>query len=300
MAAAPHALSLQDDIETFLETCESEHTRRAYARHLQGAFAYLPVGSVHQLESSHLAGYRAQLVRDGRGSQTHAQALSALRRFLSWARLHRDYELSAEVVGDALKSPKAKVQKPYAVVNRKEGAALLQLDDARDRALFAVMLGGGLRVSEVVGLRLSDITEDDEGGAILRVRGKGKKERLVPMSDVLLRWVDEYLEETERERGKGRRGPLFLSGHRGFSDKAITPAGVRHVLKKAAASVGITGKSVSPHSLRHSFAIWALREGASVKHVQKFLGHSSIETTNRYLDHLELGELREALPRLPK
>jgi integrase/recombinase XerD len=128
---------------------------------------------------------------------------------------------------------------------------------------------------------------------------KGKKDRLVPMTDLLLRWIDEYLEDTERERGKGKRGPVFLSKHRGFSDQAITPSGVRHVLKKAATSIGITGKSVSPHSLRHSFAIWALREGASVKHVQKFLGHSSIETTNRYLEHLELGELRAALPKLP-
>ena len=105
-------MSLQADIEEFLETCESEHTRRAYTRHLRDAFEYLPLASVHQLDSTSLAGYRAHLVRDGRGAQSHTQALSALRKFLSWARIHRDFELSAEIAADALRSPKTRSRNP--------------------------------------------------------------------------------------------------------------------------------------------------------------------------------------------
>ena len=97
---------------------------------------------------------------------------------------------------------------------------MLSLEKTRDRALFGVILGAGLRVSEVVGLKLSDITEDDEGGAILRVRGKGKKDRLVPLNELVLEWIDSYLEETSRKRGKGRRGPLFLSEHPGSAGRA--------------------------------------------------------------------------------
>ncbi len=137
---------------------------------------------------------------------------------------------------------------------------------------------------------------------MLRVQGKGGKGRLVPLAEGVLASIDGYLGSSGRRRGKGQRGPLFLPEDRGATGRplaALTTRGIRKVINTAAGSAGIQGKSVSPHALRHSFAVWALREGANIEQLRRLLGHSTIQTTKRYLDHLELGELREALPELP-
>jgi integrase/recombinase XerD len=297
---------IQDSIELFLEGFESEHTVRAYRRHLESAFRTVtlsPPSGLTAITSERLGRYRAELLEDGRSPQTHAQALSALRKFLSWARLHLDYAVSAEAVKDALRLPRTKVDTPFSIVTRKEGGDLFRaLESPRNEAILAVFLGSGLRVSELSALRLSDIRDDGEGGAVLRVQGKGGKGRLVPLAASVLDAIDRYLASSERRRGKGQRGPLFLPEDRGAKTRttaAITPRGVRMVIRDAAKAAGIVGKSVSPHALRHSFAVWGLRQGANIEQIRRLLGHSSIETTKRYLDHLELGELRRALPDLP-
>jgi site-specific recombinase XerD len=163
------------------------------------------------------------------------------------------------------------------------------------------MLGAGLRVSEVVGLDVRDVILDHDGEGLVHVRqGKGRKDRIVPLRSEVTELLRSYLAATGR--ALGQFGPLFRAHDRGASLRArrrLAARAVGYVVHEAAARAGIAAKAISPHSLRHTMAIRSLRGGASVVAVSKVLGHASIATTQRYLDHLELGELRAVLPEVP-
>ena len=185
-------------------------------------------------------------------------------------------------------------------------AALLEAPDSgtvlgrRDRAIMETLYSSGLRISELVGLNVEDLDEFSEA---LRIRGKGKKERLVPIGSRALEAIGSYLEMRGRismpqgqgpaqkiSGGKGRtgrQGPLFI----GKTGMRIAPRSIRRKLDKYLLIAGIP-QHISPHTLRHSFATHMLNAGADLRSVQEMLGHESLSTTQIYT-HLTAQRLKD-------
>jgi integrase/recombinase XerC len=151
----------------------------------------------------------------------------------------------------------------------------------RDRAILELLYSSGLRVSELVGLNLNHLNPDL---GIVRVMGKGRKERIVPVGVKALEALEAYLEE----RGVSREdAPIFIN----FLGGRLTTRSVGRLIKKYTRHSGIFRK-VSPHSLRHTFATHLLDAGADIREIQEMLGHSSLSTTQRYT-HVSMGKLME-------
>jgi integrase/recombinase XerD len=156
----------------------------------------------------------------------------------------------------------------------------------RDRALLEVMYATGMRVSEVITLKQSDIFWDEE---IVRVFGKGSKERIVPIGKPALRWLDRYRKEARplvRARGKSQ-DVVFLSAR----GAPMTRMSVWNIVRTCATKAGIT-REVHPHTFRHSFATHLLEGGADLRAVQEMLGHAAITTTEIYT-HIDREYVKE-------
>lgn len=175
------------------------------------------------------------------------------------------------------------------VLTFEEVSALLDAPDAgsdegvRDRAILAVLYASGLRVSEVCSLNLHSIDDD-----VLRVKGKGGKERIVPIAKAAVDAVDAYLLKVRKDE-QTSNDALFVRGRGG---RRVDRHFVWHRVKHYAARAGIV-KRVSPHTLRHSFATHLLENGADLRVIQEMLGHASIATTDRYT-HLSQRRLMES------
>ena len=303
LALAAEAVPWGLAVETFLAAAvDSPHTRRAYGRHLADALGWLNVETVAEITGAGLAAWRVELIGRPLAPSSQAQALAALRRFLAWARPFGIHHLAGEVVREALRTPRNSVLRPYDVLTEPEvGATLRAASTLRDRALLAVLLGGGLRAAECCGLDVGDVREDGDGEAVLYVRrGKGRKDRAVPVRAEVVGAIRAYLAEAGRRLGDA--GPLFLAEDRAAwarASRRITPRAVGLIVERVKDRARITGKAFSPHAARHTFAIRALRGGADVVKVARLLGHSDVRVTMRYVDHLGLGELRAAVAPLP-
>jgi integrase/recombinase XerC len=151
---------------------------------------------------------------------------------------------------------------------------------ARDRAIIETIYAAGLRISETVALNIEDL---DEFSEVVRIEGKGKKERLCPLGSMAVEAIGHYL---KMRRGV-RSGPLFVNKH----GSRISARSVRRKLDKYLLAAGID-PGVSPHTLRHSFATHMLNAGADLRSVQELLGHSSLSTTQIYT-HLTTKRLKE-------
>ena len=156
--------------------------------------------------------------------------------------------------------------------------------DVRDRAILEVFYSTGIRVSELVGLNWSDV---DFQLGIIRVVGKGSKERIVPIGEVALQTLRDYGQEVRKKWNLPCTGetPVFLN-HRGGR---ITTRSVARIVEKHLREAGIAVK-MGPHGLRHSFATHLLNSGADLRVIQELLGHASLSTTQRYT-HLNLDQL---------
>ena len=173
---------------------------------------------------------------------------------------------------------------------------------ARDHAIVALMMGAGLRVSEVAALPISRLVEGADGELLIHITGKGDKDRTVPCGADLAGIVKRHLAAEGRTLDQRDTDPLFTTKdnarrHRDY--QALTPAAVDFRLRRLLAAADVEGKRVSCHSLRHTFAIRYLRSGGDLRVLQKLLGHSSIATTERYVDHLKLSDLTGTMPALP-
>ena len=280
---------------------DSDHTRRAYSRHLRNFQQFGDYASLSEVAAEGLAAYRAHVCDSELSPGSQAQALAAVRGFLGWARTLGGHRISADVVRVTLRTPKATVQTRYSPLNEREIARMFEVTTKpRDKALLAVLLGAGLRVAEAAGLDLADVFEDPDGGLSLFVHGKGSKDRSVPLGADAAGLVTDYVASTKRYLSTD--GPVFIAADRGLRhrrSRGLTTRTIAIVVKIAALRAGITAKRVSPHSLRHSFALRCLRSGGNVVAVSRLLGHASLITTQRYVDHLENAELRSAVPPLP-
>ncbi len=299
--SATVSLPWQSVLETFLDTLGAKRTRIAYRRAVNGAMGAIGVTSVHELTVPALASYRASLVArlDQRGPTRLSPAsvslkLAALRSFLNFCHLTSHLALAKDVVAFTLKLPHIEVQKPYQVLSEEERTRMLEAAKQRgprDLALTMLALGSGLRVSELVSVRLQDLYQDDEKTWWVRVvQGKGRKDRLIPLGDAVIEAVQEWLKAGNRsfQHKADRSTYLFTTRQSG----KMSTERAWQVVKELAKEIGIE-KPISPHSLRHGYALDLLRRGASPVVVQKLLGHASLLTTQRYTDHLEAAELKK-------
>ena len=228
----------------------------------------------------------------GLSERSVARGLSALRGF------YRFCVAAGRLEDDPTELVKAKElprRLPKALSRAEVEAVLAQPDVAesagiRDRAMLEVAYGAGLRVSELVALQLNDL-ELDEG--FIRCRGKGGKERLVPLGGEARRWVEAYLGRSRpRYSRRGRETHLFLTQQGG----TMTRQWFAKCLKRYAAAAGIAAARVSPHVLRHSFATHLLEGDADLRAVQAMLGHARIATTEVYT-HVDRTRLRRVYDR---
>ena len=193
--------------------------------------------------------------------------MSALRSFFKW--LVRTEKIKQNpVVGLTL--PKKQRKLPKFLTIQQIEALLAAPDNLRDKAILETLYSGGLRIHELVGLNDDDL---DLVGEVVRVRGKGKKERLAPLGAPCVEAVQKYLDS----RGRSARGPLFVNKFGG----RITARSCQRMLKKYLIQVGLD-PSLTPHKLRHSFATHMLDAGADLRSVQELLGHANLSTTQIY------------------
>ena len=211
----------QEVLAVYLDTLDSRATRDAYRRGIADFMGYVGVGTLWEVEPQQLTGYRGELVRrvelEALTPATVNQRLAACRRFLEFARMTGQSPLSKEIVAFCLKGLRSTVKRPYQVLDQAEMRKLLATREpgSRDHALLALMLGTGLRASEVCRLRLEDLASDEAGDLSVRVRqGKGRKDRVVPLAPQVAEAVTDYLSVSGRlGSGSARRvsEPLFPS-----------------------------------------------------------------------------------------
>lgn len=184
--------------------------------------------------------------------------------------------------------PLPKLEKPMPVcLNEAEVRRLVAAaEDPRLRALVVLLLTTGLRRAEAVSITLDDL--DVENGQLL-VHGKGAKERIVPLSDMAIAEIQEYL----KHRGKVSCDRLFVNQY----GRPLHPQAVNRLLDKLLEEAHLTGRGITPHKLRHTFATQLIRRGVDVRTVQELLGHADLETTARYL-HSDTRSKRAAVDRL--
>jgi len=260
---------------------------RAFAEWGRGADLD-PLGATPQQVREFLAARR----QAGLSERSVSRSLSALRGFFRFCvAAGRRTEDPTELV----KAKEIPRRLPKALSRAEVEAILAQPETdtpggIRDRAMLEVAYGSGLRVSELVNLELNDI-ELDEG--FIRCRGKGGKERLVPLGGEARRWVEAYLGRSRpRYNRRGRAAHLFLSQQ----GTAMTRQWFGKSLKRYALAAGIPAGKVSPHVLRHSFATHLLEGDADLRAVQAMLGHARIATTEVYT-HVDRTRLRRVYDR---
>jgi site-specific recombinase XerD len=221
---------------------------------------------------------------------TAAKKLSTLRRFLTFSYMGGASRIAPEALRFFAKSPKVGQDPSYNVLTEEELSHMLAAARARsyrDYVMLAVMAGVGLREAEVVGLKVGDFREVEDGQVLLRVAGKGAKIRTVPVSPELWRLVQRYVLLTGHSliSHADARKPLF-SSREGGGDKPLTTRAVRYIVKKYANEAGIR-KAISPHSIRHTVGTNMAINQAPLLIIQQFLGHSDPKTTMRYVRRAE-------------
>ncbi len=264
-----------------IEYGASPHTLDAYGRDLSSFVAYCTkrhVTDVTKVTEAEILGYvMHRRTQDRVSARTVARNLIAVRNFLRF--LHEEGVLAANPA-ELVEIPKLERSLPK-VLTYAEVEALLGAPNTatpggvRDRAMLEVLYASGLRVSELVGLPQRSV---DLSIGILRVMGKGRKERLTPLGDVAGNWLQRYLDEA-RPHLLGRRlsDAVFVTNRGG----PMTRQHFHVLIKKYARAAGIK-RPVSPHVLRHSFATHLLEHGAGLRAVQEMLGHADLSTTEIY------------------
>ncbi len=229
------------------------------------------------LRETTLTAFIAHLSRQTRAS-SQSRYISTLRRFYRW-QVGRGRIVSDPTLKLANPSRPSRLPK---VISETQIDALLEapaIDNAlglRDRAMLETLYATGLRVSELVNLKLHEISLAD---GVLRAFGKGSKERLVPLGQLAIDWIERYLHGARGELLHGRQSDaLFVTGR----GAAMTRQAFWHLIKRYALVAGIAPERLSPHVLRHAFATHLLNHGADLRVVQLLLGHADITTTQIY------------------
>ncbi|MBR1933121.1 MAG: tyrosine recombinase XerD [Prevotella sp.] len=274
-----------------LQRAASPHTLDAYLRDVQKLLDFLQGEGIGPAEAelSHLQTFAAGLHDIGIGPRSQCRILSGVRSFYRYLAMEGYVEqdptelLESPVIGEHL----PEYLTTQEVDQLKDSIDLSKPEGHRNRAIIEVLFSCGLRVSELVTLRLSNLYIDEQ---FVRVTGKGSKERLVPISATALRELNFwFMDRQELKIKPGEEDYVFLNrrGHH------LTRTMILIMLKRQADEAGLQ-KTISPHTLRHSFATALLEGGADLRVIQALLGHESIGTTEIYT-HISQQSLRQAV-----
>jgi integrase/recombinase XerD len=267
----------------------SESTLVAYGRDLGklATFAEERGKALLDLRQGDLTEFIGRLREQGLGPRSQARAMFAVRGFYKYG--VREGLIEGDPM-ENLRAPRAFQALPRYLTPAQVETLLAAPDVAkplgvRDRAILEVMYATGLRASEVIGLRAESVDMDL---GIVRVFGKGRKERLVPMGTMARDWVQRYLDETRGRLTKGRPAPTLFVNHRG---RPLSRMGLWGIVRRHAVTAGVE-RILTPHVLRHSFASHLLERGADLRSLQAMLGHADISTTQIYT-HVTRERLRQ-------
>jgi integrase/recombinase XerD len=258
----------------------------SYARDLQGLslFAAGQACAVEALERQMLEAHVRALMSEGRSPRSVARAIACYRGFYRFLVL--DGRLKASPAAD-LRPPRAWKALPKYLSVEEVDRLIAQPDvttprGVRDRALIELLYATGMRVSELIAVRPADINLD---ASYLTCTGKGDKQRIVPMGDEAAAWVARYVKDARAVLLGKRRSPRLFVNARG-GGPGLTRVGFWKILKAYARKAGLTS-TLSPHTLRHSFATHLLERGADLRAIQMMLGHADLSTTQIYTHVLE-------------
>lgn len=276
----------------FMEKGLSANTCEAYADDIGKLLKYLGTESkpLSGLDAATLDAFVADLYDMGISTATRSRIVSGIKSFCRFLRMEGYMEQDPAAL---LEKPKAGRYLPQVLSVEEIDSMVAAIDPAsgrtvRDRAIIEMLYGCGLRVSELTTLLLSDLYMDER---YVVVTGKGSKQRMVPMSDYTVDVLREYIcgERSRLDIKPEAVSTVFLN-RRG---RGMTRVRVFQIVKDLCGAAGIT-KSISPHTLRHSFATHLLEGGANLRAIQQMLGHDSISTTEIYL-HMDTSRLREEI-----
>ncbi len=277
---------LQEDVEDYLRYSQierglSDNTIFAYRQDLMDFLVFLKKEGLDSwpTEAVDIDAFLAEQRDLNKATSSISRMISSLRKFYQWLVRQNIQKINPMLEID---SPKKEHRLPVAL-SVDEVTKLLDQPDVtkklgiRDRALLETLYATGIRVSELINLKFSDLHEELK---LLKVLGKGSKERLIPISDVAISWIKSYQEKV--------RDPLLLKSGK-YTDTiflnnrggALTRQAVWQIIKRYCQMAGIR-KNVTPHTLRHTFATHLLENGADLRVVQEILGHSDISTTQIY------------------
>jgi integrase/recombinase XerC len=279
---------VQEHIDRFLRYLEVEkgvsaHTLRAYRKDLEVFYGAVNTAP-ENIDVIDVRGFIAGQIKQGLNKTTVSRRLSSIRSFFKF--LYREGFIRSNPA-KLVSNPKLQKLLPrflsvddvFSLVEQPEGIGFLP---ARDRAILELLYSSGLRVSELAGLNTDEVNTKEH---LVKVRGKGKKERIVPVGTKAMDVLKTYL--IERFLMKSKEKALFLNrlGTR------LTDRGVRRIVVKYAKRMAINTR-VGPHILRHTFASHLLQGGADLRVIQELLGHSSLSTTQKYT-HLDITHLMD-------
>lgn len=290
---------MKEAIRRFLQYLQAERnaselTIKSYREDLDALAEYLEEScgtcpAPGEITTLDLRGYIAAVQEAGYAKATIARRLASLRSFFRFGRREGWGEVNP---AKALRNPRRGRALPHFLSTDEIGRLLdapprNQPQGKRDGAILETMYSAGLRVSEVVGLRDGDLDFD---GGVVRVRGKGRRERLAPIGSYATRAINDWLavRRLASDQPDGPQAPVFLNKF----GRPITTRSVGRMLEKYLKLTGLDRRT-SPHTLRHSFATHLLDRGADIRSVQELLGHKSLVTTQIYT-HVSTAGVREA------
>ena len=286
----------QDQLKDFfiylrMERNLSENTISAYSIALKRYISYLAdkgITNPDEVSYDNVEGLFTELSSLGLSSRSVAQNLSALQAF---HRFLEDEDITKKDPTQNFQTPRMSKKLPQVLEYTEIKRILNSIDSSsltgiRDRTMFEVLYGAGLRVSELINLIISNVFKEE---GIIRVIGKRSKERIIPLGEEAFRWIGLWSSDARPQIAKvGSSGDFLFLNARG---KRMTRDGFFKLFKKQIGKAGIE-KDVSPHTFRHSFATHLLEGGADLRSVQEMLGHVSISTTQIYT-HVDREYLKE-------
>ncbi len=291
--AIPDIDKLLSQYEAYLmlERGLSANTREGYLRDIKKLLQFLAGEKKRPGETGleELRQFVAALYDIGISPRSQARIISGIKSFFQY--LHLEHFIDEDPTR-LLETPQTGIHLPEVLTIEEIDAMIAAIDlsapeGQRNRAIIETLYGCGLRASELVNMEMNKIFFDEE---YVIIKGKGSKERMVPISPTAIKEIRLYLEDRRKlEIRPGEENILFLNrrGHR------LTRVMIFYIVKRLAALAGIR-KEISPHTLRHSFATHLLEGGANLRAIQQMLGHESIATTEIYL-HIDRSRLREEI-----
>ena len=285
------------------ERAASPHTLRAYDRELHSFVDFLVENlgrsaTMRSVEHTQIRAYLAELYARGLSKPSVARALAAIRSWFKWLARKGYVEQNAASLVATPKLPKhlprvPSIEQVNRLVDRLGEDSDIPAWPERDRVIFELLYGCGIRNAELTGLNLEDIHWANE--AIL-VRGKGRKERYVPLGDAAAVALRDYLPSREAKLAAVRRStPALLLNLYLRGDGRLTTRSVGRIVKRIALAHGLPAE-VHPHTLRHAFGTHMLEEGADLRAIQELLGHERLSTTQRYTQ-LTVGQVAQVYDR---